>query len=459
VSTALLAIAPPTSEPLDCVLWDVVEEHLAEAAFGLELFDLALEHPSRTLSELDRYPEGRLRAHLDALVVGGEAVRERLLRPAIEDPDDDEPAPVTAAAIALIDQSCLNDVIPALSHKSTAIRRALVRATSLAGNDDFDRWVELRLLSPSSMHEAETLLNVHAVRGISVPSIHKWLRSGDADVVAAAATAARWSEPATAKAAVEDLLEHADHRVRDAALISALHLGSRGAWLVCQRRALEDVAPSPLTLAVAAALGGRDLISQLARRIDRKEDRASILFALAFSGDPRQIPMLLDQLRSGDASHAKLALQAIAAIIGLDLRDDAFAAAVEPAPDDDSVDDAAALPALEDDDLDACLVPRPEDALPLPNAVAVEQFWKQNAKRFDPSRRYLAGMEFSPELLLRQLEGGPLRLRHVHALSLSIRAGRSATVDTRAWSTTQRARMAVVRAAGLASSVRFTSAV
>jgi hypothetical protein len=63
----------------ELVLWDVVEEHLDEAAFLVGQFERALEHPARLLSELDRYPEGRLRAHVDALAIGGAPVRERLL--------------------------------------------------------------------------------------------------------------------------------------------------------------------------------------------------------------------------------------------------------------------------------------------------------------------------------------------------------------------------------------------
>ena len=188
-------------------------------------------------------------------------------------------------------------------------------------------------------------------------------------------------------------------------------------------------------MAICAALGSRAHHDRLAERVTLENERAAALFALAFSGDARQVPLLIAHLRDENVLHAKLALQAIAAIIGLDLRDDAFAVP-DAAPEQtraadqgvDASDDAeahAALPPLEEDDLDANLIPQPEDALPTPDADAIEQFWKQARRQFDSSRRYLAGEVFSAQVLLQQLEQGPLRWRHVLALSLGVRTAAS----------------------------------
>ena len=454
--TASLPPAPPLTIPSrDIVLWDVVEEHLAEAAFCFEQFEQALDHPSRTLSELDRHPEGRLRAHIDALVIGGVAVRERLLVPELESAASDESARVTAAAITLIEQGCYDDLWPGFSHEDSAIRNATVRAGSLAGDAVLDRWVVSRLTSVSSPATIAALLHLCGARGVSVPTFHKWLRSDDPVLLTAAARAARWADPSTYRAAIEGLLEHPESLVREAAVVSGLCLGSQRAWTSCQRLVLDENATSPLILALCAALGGRDLIAHVARGLDRESDRAAVLFALAFSGDPRQVPLLIEYLRSDNLLHAKLALQAIAAITGLELRDDVFALPGEPVgqsgtdaqtPSDADVAEAdAALPPFEEDDLDTNLVPQPEEALPRPNTAAVEQFWKQRAGQFDASRRHLAGSVFSTQVLVRQLECAPLRWRHVLALSLCIRGGPTAWVDTRAWSTTQRVRIAAVR--------------
>ena len=121
----------PAAPPLEAVLWDVVEEHLDEAAFGLEQLETLLEHPTLTLGELSRYPEGRLLAHVEALVVGGDEVRERLLLPEIENANEDEPTRVTAATLALISAGRYELLPPVLSHEVPAVRAAGVRAAAL----------------------------------------------------------------------------------------------------------------------------------------------------------------------------------------------------------------------------------------------------------------------------------------------------------------------------------------
>ena len=67
----------------DLILWDVVEEHLDEAAFLWTQWERGLQSPLYKLHELRDRVEERMLAHLDGLVVGGEAVAQRLLYPAL----------------------------------------------------------------------------------------------------------------------------------------------------------------------------------------------------------------------------------------------------------------------------------------------------------------------------------------------------------------------------------------
>ena len=53
------------------VLWDVVDEHLEEATYGITRMVHGLDSSTLTLGQLSRYPEERLSAHVDALVLGG----------------------------------------------------------------------------------------------------------------------------------------------------------------------------------------------------------------------------------------------------------------------------------------------------------------------------------------------------------------------------------------------------
>src|SRR3954447_14562074 len=79
--------------------WDVYEEHLAEAGFLWSQWVQDSRAPNYTMAEVQAGPEERLIAHLDGLVLGGAAVREKLLQPALAEED---PELVFAAAWAFL---------------------------------------------------------------------------------------------------------------------------------------------------------------------------------------------------------------------------------------------------------------------------------------------------------------------------------------------------------------------
>src|SRR4051794_26252675 len=78
----------PAAAPEDPILWDIIDEHLDEAAFVTLRWRAALDAPHYTLAQVGRSRETQLFAHLDALVIGGAAVAERRLRPELEAPDE-----------------------------------------------------------------------------------------------------------------------------------------------------------------------------------------------------------------------------------------------------------------------------------------------------------------------------------------------------------------------------------
>jgi uncharacterized protein (TIGR02270 family) len=324
-----------------------------------------------------------------------------------------------------------------------------VRALALAGGTDLQRWAGDQFRSAPSSGARAAVLDLHAARGLQPPPLMDALRSDDPTLVAAAARAARWAGPRTHLPALEYLLGHDDAAVREAALPTALSLGSARAWAACRRWAFDEEPGVPLAMTACAALGGRAEHARLGHRLACDARPEWVLFALAFSGDRRQVPPLIEWLRSDEPLHAKLALQAIAGITGLDVRDDAFALPAHgPASEAvrDETEARAALPPLDRDNLDADLVPWPEDALPMPNVMAVERFWSERAGRFDPGRRYLAGRAFGAAALVEQLEVAPLRRRHVLAFTLCACTGAGAWLDTRGWSAEQSAGLRALRA-------------
>jgi hypothetical protein len=149
-----------------------------------------------------------------------------------------------------------------------------------------------------------------------------------------------------------------------------------------------------------------------------------------------------------DPLAAKIASQAIATISGIDLRDPALAAPAAPpsakAPEEDP-EAARALPPLEEDDLDADLVPRPEEELPDPNAIAIRRACESWLPQAAKGARLLGGRPLTPEGVASFLERAPLGQRHVVAMAVGIRTGGSVEIETRGFVGQQRRDLAALR--------------
>ena len=438
------------------MLWDVVEEHLDETGFGFEQFDQLSEHPRLTLADLEKHPEARLLAHLDALEIAGEPIVDRVLVPAVAAPDQEALGRISGAACVLARLGRHALAAPGLGHELPAVRIAAARGLAQGGAKHVLAWAIDRFNQPASAAERSGALEVIAALRAEPPLLLEWLQSDDAALVAAAARAAQHGDPQKYRPVIEYLLEHPAREVREAALIAGLCWESERAFGACAQAALEPAAPSELAMVLLAALGGPRQHARLAEQLQLETARKPALFALGFSGNPTLLPALLEQVRSDDALTSKLAAQAIATITGLDLKDEGFARTAPPAAE--AVEAADALPALEDDDLAADLTPAPEDALELPDAAAIARFCEQIAAQLDPRRRYLNGHVFGPEAVLDALERGPLRRRDALALLFTIGTAGQLAIDTRAFCSEQRAQIEAARARAVRSiASRFSS--
>jgi uncharacterized protein (TIGR02270 family) len=428
------------------VLWDVVEEHLAESDFLLEQIGRAFDSPTLTLTGLEQGLEARFSAHLDALAVGGDAVYDGLLKPVLDEPDPEQPGRVASAALIAIERRRFGDLKPALAHEAAAVRAAAVDACALSSGSSkaVEDWLHARWRDVTDARERASLLGVIARIGLEPPPLIEWLQGEDPLLAGAAAFAARHADPRRHLAVIEYLLDHQDVGVREAAMISALAWRSHRGSLVCEALALDASTPRPLSMALCASLGGQRQHDALAQKVSVPAHRPAALFALGFSGNPAMLPLLLDRLADPAPQVAKIAAQAVATIVGIDLQDSAFIAD-EPEPPSDP---DANLPPLEKDDLDADLAPAPEDALPRPNAQAIRRFCEQQRAAWSPGQRYLAGRDAKRETLFECLEREPLRRRHVLALALAIQGGGTGWVDTRTFAREQRRRLGMARQAG-----------
>jgi uncharacterized protein (TIGR02270 family) len=432
------------------ILWDVVEEHLEEAAFLAEQHARASDSPTLDLAGLER-GEARLAAHLDGLLQGGAPVYERIVEKALLEPDPEDPSRVVAAALVALGSGRFRALEPLLGHEAPEVRDAAVHACSLAGGasgSPIDDWLHARLRDLTGSAERASLLRIVGRRGLDAVTLVAWLQGDDPQIARAAATAARHADGRRHMAVIEYLLDHPDAEVREAALVTALAWRSHRASVLCESWALEDT-PRPLPMALYAMLGGPPQHDRLARKLALPAHRRGALFALGFSGNLAQLPALMPFLSGPDPVVARIAAQAISTIVGIDLGAAPFVAAppaagaAAPAQDPEA---ASALPPLEEDDLEADLAPVPEEGLPVPNAEAIRIFCERSTSSLAPGGRYLGGRPAGLEVSLGYLERAPLRRRHVLALGVGIQTGGKVWIDTRAFAPAQRRHIARARA-------------
>lgn len=231
------------------------------------------------------------------------------------------------------------------------------------------------------------LLQACADRGLHPgPALERGLVHDDALVRSAAVRAAAFGDRPKLLAVVESQLRHASPEVRAAALDTSLLWGSRAAWeLALASYKAPEAAGARLWI---ACLGDDRHVEALIPLLADLELRPDVLWALGFSGRVPAVIACLALLDDDDELTRRLAGEAVAAILGLDLEDDTLWEDLPAEPQAGAEGDA---PEGDDDDLEAELAPTPADELPLPNAAAIRERWAKLQTAFVPGRRYLFG--------------------------------------------------------------------
>jgi uncharacterized protein (TIGR02270 family) len=410
------------------VLWDVVEEHLDEAEFAFERWTHALESPQLTLFELAATHEARLLAQLDALLEAGPDAPERLLAPVFAT-DGAPPSRVTAAGLCLLSLQRRDLVEGALTNGGLASAGA-ERALVLGATPDFDDWTVRALSERPDPAVRSPLLRIAAARGLRIPNLLVSLQSDNPEELAAAACAAVWSDAERHLPVLEYLIDYPDVDVANAALIASVTLGSHFWSQRCEVRLAASTDLAALPMLLLALLGDVRHHGSVIEQLARPSHREAALVALGFSGQAALVPVLLEHLRSDEPRVQKLAAEAIGLLTGLDPNDDAHVLdEQEPGSDE--------LPEL-DEDLSRALTTSGSDELPVPNAVAIEEWCHTNAARLGVKRRLLLGEPWTVKSSLDALARLPMRKRHRIALWLQLRSGGTARVDTCAFASVQR---------------------
>ncbi|WP_434347513.1 TIGR02270 family protein [Myxococcus virescens] len=405
------------------VLLDVLEEHLNEAAFQWEQWERALVAPDFTMEETAAVEE-RLRAHLEG--VEDESAVEAVLWPAFE---SEELPLIFAAAYALLTLGEVDEVLlrfrRAEPEARTVIRRALELSEAPGLSAPLSGLLKLDDLDVQ-VHALETL----AFRKDTSPEVlTRFLVHEEPRARVAALRGALPLQEETVRRLLPPLLDSSSPDIRAIAVEAGLMSGVGLAWDTCRKvvRSRSTLSPEPLVL---IAMGGDDDdISLLVDLAETAELRPMVLWALGFSGRLAAMEACVKYL--AEPSVAQVAGEAFSAMTGLRL-DGPYALPPGKRPE------GAPLPPDLQEDLDANLVPSPEDNLPWPQVAAITLWWKGARSRFEKGKRYLLGQPFSVPLLIDALETSPMRRRHVLARELAIRTRGQHVIPTRAFALRQR---------------------
>jgi uncharacterized protein (TIGR02270 family) len=390
------------SEPPEPIR-DILEEHLEEAAFLWTQREAALRSPRFTIEAVADGPEERLFAHLAGLALGGTAVEETLLAPALADGDA---AVVAVAAAALAERGRLDLVRGALTpdapELALAIGRALALRPPVGIEGQLAPWLE-----EAEPTAAAVALSVLSRRGAaSEPALRRALSSPDPLLLEAGLRAA----PAMGEGCrveVERGYDAASPRIHDAAVEAGLAIGLRSAWFAC-RRAADEGSPTAQDLMVLAGSGERADLDRIVTAAALPGLRAEALFAAGFSGWAGAAELSVGWL--GDRSFAGVAGEAFGRVTGLAIEGLYEAAA----PDEADPEEEQAVPASE---------------LPIPDAVEVADWWRGNRARFPEGQRFVDGRPYGPDELLRAFLRGNTRARGPLARELAIRSRGQYRID------------------------------
>jgi uncharacterized protein (TIGR02270 family) len=419
---------------MEPVMMDVLEEHLDEAAFLWSQWERALVSPLYALPEFAELEE-RLLAHVDGLVVGGETAATELLLPGLE---TEEPGRIAASALALLGgpgKHEREELLEVFDTGDEVQRAGIGRALGLSEAEGLEAVLRPRLTAEAPAVQLAAFQAL-AFRGAVPPEVReRWLYRDDAGSVVAALREPRPLAPQWVQTVLPQLLVDPRPGVREAAITAGLVSGARAAWKACRKVAEEGGAGRRQAL-VVLALGGDAKDAEWMVGLLRQEAlRAEVLWALGFTGQALAAEACLEWM--GDAKAAALAGEAFSAITGLKLEGEYRLPPKE---------EGEALVPLEQEDLDADLVPGPEASLPLPVPAAVERWWQTAKKGFEHGARYLRGSKLEARSLLEALGQEPMRRRHVLALELAIRSRGAHLFPTRAFTGRQRAELSAVLA-------------
>lgn len=412
---------------------DLVDESLDEATFLWRRWENELSSPTRNLDEVWFWTEDRLHGALDGVRVGGAGAIDFATKGLHS--DDASRVAVSAGLLASSTEPRATEaIVEALGAAVGEQLRAMVRGLELLGSSPALR-ASAAVLAERGPAFAGALCRLKAFRRAALgDEMATAFRSDAPDTQIDAIRATFHLPPGHVDEWILAALRSGDASVRSAAVETGVCRGSKDAWDTAVRLARQaDVNAGP-ALKLLAMLGKAEEHEIVYAALPIPELQLSAIWALGHIGTVRAAEACVAGMRYEKLARASG--EAYCWITGADLSRDHLAAE-ETLPE---------VPSLENDDLDANLVPSPESLWPLPNPDAVRRHWLAALPGFAADVRHIHGRPATEAALLTMVETGPMLRRPDLALNLRAKTRGGYDVETRAFRPRQRHMMAAGRA-------------
>ena len=411
----------------------LIDESFEEATFLWSRWESDLSSLSRNLDEVWTWTEDRLSGALDGVRLAPDAALARLVEMAVS---DGKPIELTVCGHVLANAPApgARALLARTLSAATGTRlRALMRGIEVAALDGSFAPVT-KLLSRHSPEHAAALAGLKAFRRAALnEELQRAFESNITELQVQALRAARQLPQQYAAAWVDAGLKAEDPAVRLAAMETGIRHRIPNAW----REALSALRDKRGTLAslmpMVAMLGHESEHQMLFSLLGKPALQRAALWSLGTIGTLEAGHYCITALKHPKLS--RMAAEAYCAITGADLARDRLSM---PEPDEPT-------PSFEADNLDANLVPTPEQQWPLPNPDALLKHWNKQQARFHPGVRYVRGLPSSPEVLMRAMETAPMLRRPDYAFELYVRTEGKYDVEPRNTRAIQRGMMTLAR--------------
>lgn len=413
---------------------DLVDESLDEATFLWRRWEGELTSLTRNLDEVWSWTEDRLHGALDGVSVAGAGLVDVTTNGLMSG----EIARIAVSAGVLAsstEQSATDAIAAALRVAEGEVLAAIVRGLELLGSSQAMR-AAASVLAARGPECTGALCRLKAFRRVAPgDEMLTAFKSNIPEVQVEAVRAALYVPSRHAEAWIAAALRNDDAAVRAAAVESGVCRGIEHAWDTATHLARQlDVDAAPY-LKLVAMLGTPDEHEMVYSALRIPAVQLHAIWALGHIGTVRAVESCLVGMQYEKLARASG--EAYCWITGADLVRDGLAAEDIPLE----------VPAFEEDDLGANLVPPPEALWPLPDPEAARRHWAERRPGFAADGRHVHGRPATTEALLAMVETVPMLRRPDIVLELRAKTRGRYDVETRAFTSRQRQMMAAGRAA------------